>query len=254
MSVGIVGYGSFGKFTELLVRRFAPYAEVRVHSSRFEPDGKTFFSLAAAAQCDAVILCVPIHVYEQQLTDILPLLGGKSVLVDVATVKLHTVQLLRRLAAGRRYVASHPMFGPESYSKREGEVKGFRIVITEHTLRDDEYASIARFLGDCGFSLIEMTPEDHDKHLAETLFLTHFIGQSVAHAGFDRTPIDTVSFGFLMDAVESVRHDLNLFRDVYRFNPYCEAMLQKLELSQDEVRKLLEKGSLKELARNADFS
>src|SRR4029077_1431406 len=91
----------------------------------------------------------------------------------------------------------------------------------------------------CGFDVIEMTAEEHDKHLAETLFLTHFVGQVVARGGFDRTAIDTVSFGYLMDATESVKHDTALFQDVYTFNPYCEEVLKKFEVAEAEVHSLL---------------
>ncbi|MEC8163907.1 MAG: hypothetical protein VX079_05015, partial [Pseudomonadota bacterium] len=71
---------------------------------------------------------------------------------------------------------------------------------------------------------------------AETLFLTHYIGQIVAHGGFERSDIDTVSFGSLMDAVDSVRHDTGLFEDVFHFNPYCRQVVDRFEASDREVR------------------
>ena len=84
-----------------------------------------------------------------------------------------------------------------------------------------------------------MSAEQHDRHLAETLFLTHFLGQTVARGGFDRTEIDSISFGFLMDAVESVKRDTELFRDVYRYNPFCEEVLRRFEKAEGEVHALL---------------
>ncbi len=240
-SVGIVGYGSFGAFLELLIRRFAPAIEIRVTSSRFEPDGKKFFSLAETAQCDAVILSVPIHAFEETLKKLLPLMRMDTVLVDVATVKIHTLEILKRLAGDRQYLATHPMFGPESYEKRSGDISGFRIVVAENTLSETLSGALIDFLKKCGFTVVEMTAENHDKHLAETLFLTHFIGQIVARGGFNRTDIDTVSFGYLMDAMESVQHDTALFQDVYRFNPFCEQVLKKFEIAEDDVHALLKK-------------
>ena len=120
------------------------------------------------------------------------------------------------------FVAMHPMFGPESYAKRDGDVTGLRIVITGHNLAPEHYTSLCEKLSEVGFSLIESTADAHDKELAETLFLTHYVGQVIAQGGFARTEIDTVSFGFLMDAVDSVRHDGQLFEEVYRHNPYCQ--------------------------------
>lgn len=89
-----------------------------------------------------------------------------------------------------------------------------------------------------------MTSDAHDQHLADTLFLTHFIGQTIARAGFTRTEIDTVSFGFLMDAVESVKNDTRLFADVFRYNPYCKETITRLEQAEEETRSILEADTL----------
>jgi len=132
------------------------------------------------------------------------------------------------------------MFGPESYSKRSQDVAGFRIVVTDHTLPKEQYTALTAFLRSIGFTVIEMTAQQHDKHVAETLFLMQFIGQTLFKAEFDRTDIDTVSFGFLMDAVESVRGDEQLFKDVYRFNPYCKEVLERFGNSEKEIRQVLE--------------
>lgn len=239
-SVGIVGYGAFGKLLCTLIQRFAPGIEIRIFSSRHEPNGKTFCTLEDVAQSDVVVLAVPIHAFEETLHKVLPLMRKDTVVVDVATVKVHTTTILKRLAADRRYIAAHPMWGPESYTKRGGDITGFRIVLSAHTVPEGVYEACAAFLRQCGFDVVDMSPDTHDKHLAETLFLTHFIGQIVSHAGFDRTNIDTVSFGHLMDAVESVKHDTQLFKDVYAFNPYCKEVMERFHISEEKVRAMLD--------------
>ncbi len=240
-TLGIVGYGAFGRLVHTLATRFVPQVTVRVHSSRHTPNRKTFYPLAEVAASDAVVLAVPIHAFEAVLRQVLPHVRPDTVIVDIATVKVHTVALLRRLARGRRWIATHPMWGPESYLKRGGNVTGFRVIVCEHTLSRTDYARARGVLHDIGFDIVEMGARRHDKHLAETLFLTHFIGQIVHRAGFDRTVIDTVSFGFLMDAVESVRHDEALFRDVFTYNPYCKRTLDLFQAKETAVRHLLER-------------
>src|SRR3989344_6501006 len=194
-SVGIVGYGSFGALLETLAKRFVPTLMVKVYSSRFEPDGTKFFTLADVAQCDVVVLSVPIHAFEHTLQKVLPLMRDDTVIVDVATVKMHTTEVLKRLALGRQYVATHPMWGPESYEKTKGDVAGYRIVVAESTLVESQLSALKTFVEHCGFTVVTMTAEQHDKHLAETLFLTHFVGQVIERGNFNRTDIDTVSFG-----------------------------------------------------------
>ncbi len=239
-TIGIIGYGAFGALACTLVERFAPEVRVRVHSEHHPADGKKFFSLKDATASDAVVFAIPIAAFESVLRKTLPLMRKDAIIVDVATVKVHTTDLLKRLAKGSRYIAAHPVWGPESYEKRGGDVTAFRIVMTDGTLPAADHAALTKFLKRCGFDVVEMSAEAHDKHLAETLFLTHFIGQTVLKAGFGRTEVDTVSFGFLMDAVESVKNDQALFRDVFRFNPYCKDILDRIKKAETEVRVSLE--------------
>ncbi len=241
MTIGIVGYGSFGKLTHILLQRFAPEVKVRVFSSRSPADGKTFFSLEDTAASDALIFCVPIRNMEETLLRVLPHLRPDTTLVDVATVKTYTEELFTRIAPAQPYLATHPMFGPESYKKKHEDVTGFRVVITQRRIPADTYSRLVDGLRKAGFEVVETTAADHDRRLAETLFLTHFVSQVISRAGFTRTDIDTVSFGYLMDAVESVRYNTELFKDVFTFNPFCEEVLGRFEGAEKEVHGLLKK-------------
>lgn len=234
-TVGIVGYGNFGKFLHELGLRFFPTVEFRVYSRRMEPDNKTFFDLKMAAQSDVVILCDGISEYEDRMVAVLEHAPPDTILIDVATVKKHTSELCRKYCDGRRFISTHPMFGPESYKKYRGDINGFRIVVTDYVLRNDQYQMLKKMFSNLGFSIIEMTADEHDKRLAETLFLTHYIGQTILKAGFTSTKIDTLSFQFLMDAVESVKDDKKLFEDVYAFNPYCKEVAERFHAAQEAV-------------------
>lgn len=234
-TVGIIGYGNFGQFLHELGQRFFPEVQFRVHSRRHEPDAETFYTLQTAAQSDVVILCDGIHEYEERMLAVLEHVLPGSIIVDVATVKKHTSELCRKYCEGHRFLSTHPMFGPVSYKKHRGDVSGFRIVVTDYALKNDTYQMLKATFSALGFSIIEMTADEHDQRLAETLFLTHYIGQSIIKAGFERTEIDTLSFQFLMDAVESVKDDKKLFADVYQFNPYCKAVAERLHAAQEAV-------------------
>ena len=114
-------------------------------------------------------------------------------------------------------------------------------MIADHTLAQDVVDKAAAWLKQLGLNVITMSSQAHDRMLAETLFLTHYVSQIVAKGGFVRTDIDTLSFGYLMDAVESVKGDTELFRDVFAFNPYCEDIIRRFEAAEGEVHTLLEK-------------
>ena len=234
-TVGIVGYGNFGKFVHELGQRFFPDIKFRVHSRRAIVDNLTFFDLKMTAQSDVVILCDGISEYEDRMLAVLQHTLPSTVLIDVATVKKYTSELCHKHCDNRRFISTHPMFGPSIYKKYKGDISGFRIVVTDYSLRNDQYQLLKQQFADFGFSIVEMTADEHDKRLAETLFLTHYIGQSIIKAGFARTSIDTLSFQFLMDAVESVKDDKKLFADVYAFNPYCKAVAERLHTAQVQV-------------------
>ena len=235
-SVSLFGYGHFGVFLHGLAQRYMPDLTLKIYSRSRSGDGAPFVSLEEAAACDAAILTVPIGAYKATLEKIKPHLGADTVIVDVATVKKYSSELIRTIAGGHRFISTHPMFGPESYAKRGGDVTGFRIVVTETNLDADIRRALLQALRDLGFSVVETNSDTHDKDLAETLFLTHYVGQVIARGGFERTDIDTVSFGYLMDAVDSVRHDTQLFEDVFRFNPYCRQVVERFDASETQVK------------------
>lgn len=99
--------------------------------------------------------------------------------------------------------------------------------------------SVLDFLGWAGLKVLELSVDEYDRLVADTLFLTHLIGQTIKRGGFERTAIDTVSFGFLMNAVESVAHDEALFRDVYKYNPYCKDVIARLEKAEGDIKRSL---------------
>ena len=240
-SLGIIGHGDFGRFLEMLARRLAPDLAVRVFARKATPDGGRFFSLEETCRSDLVIIAVSIRAFEETLLKMLPLLGPQTVLVDVNTVKVMPVALLRRHAADRAWITTHPMFGPYSFEKQGGSLAGLRVVVTDHTLPAAAHDRALAWLKGHGLNVLSMTADAHDRMLAETLFLTHYLAQAVARGGFIRTDIDTLSFGYLMDAVESVKSDTELFRDVFAFNPHCEEIITRFEKAEAEVHALLGK-------------
>ena len=242
-SIGIIGYGHFGQFVHELAGQFFPELTVRIHSRHIGEKDDTFVSMQAACSCDVVILCGAISEYEEQIKIVTELAPEHSIIVDVATVKGFSSVLLRKHAGNRKFLSTHPMFGPESFKKHQGDVSGFRIVVTDYALGNDEAVQMKNVFAQLGFVVVEMTADEHDKRLANSLFLTHYLARSITRASFGRTNMDTLSFQFLMDAVESVAHDERLFQDVYRFNPYCKEAVDRLHASLDEVYAELRKSN-----------
>ena len=238
MTIGIIGYGDFGKFIHALAKIHFPEVKVMISSSRFNRDGTTFFAFDEVCKADFLVLTVPISAFEEVVQKIMVHLGSDTVVCDVATVKKHTVEILRKNNVPQ-FIATHPMFGPYSYEKQGKSLKDLRIAICDSNLPAQERARVVAFFRKIELSVLELTPESHDKLIAETLFLTHLVGQIMKRGKFARTSIDTISFGFLMDAVESVAHDDALFRDVFKYNPYCADVLARFEIVEKEISDVL---------------
>ena len=232
-SIGIVGDGQFGRFLARLARE-------HLHASVVVAPQGDDEALRAAAASDVVVLCVPISAYDSVAKAIASQIGERTIVCDIATVKMHTVKALRD-AGITRFISTHPMFGPYSYEKHGKSLRGLRIALCETALDPGEREQVAAWLSSLGLAVLELSPEAHDKLIAETLFLTHLVGQVVHRGGFERTEIDTVSFGYLMDAVESVAHDEALFRDVFRYDPYCTDVLARFEQTRSDVVSGLER-------------
>jgi len=239
-TVGIIGYGKLGGFLHELGNRFFPDIEIRVHSRRHESDGETFFDLQTTAQSDLIFLCANIDEYQERLVATLKHAPPDTIFVDVAAVKVHTSELCRKYCEGRRYLSTHPLFGPDSYKKYQNNIDGFQIVVTDYALKNDTYQMIKAKFSALGFSIVEMTADEHDRELAETLFLTHYIGEAITKTGFSETELKSLSFKYLMDAVESVKGDKELFKNIYRFNPHCKEVIQKFKQAQVEIEKELQ--------------
>lgn len=238
-SIGIMGYGHFGAFLYLLLSQYLGDIHVCIYAPEKTPDGVLFCTLEETAKCDVVVLAVPIDSFETALLQLLPHLGAQSIIVDVSTVKKYTEELLKKHAKGHAWIASHPMFGAESFQKRGGRIEGLTVAVTANTLPAKQFKAFRSVLEAVGLNVVELTAHEHDWFLASTLFVTHYFGQVMNFAGFARTKIDTVSFGLLMGAVDSVKNDTKLFLDVYRFNPLCKEALKRIERGVHEVHTML---------------
>jgi arogenate dehydrogenase (NADP+) len=144
-------------------------------------------------------------------------------------------------------LCTHPMFGPESgrYSWR-GLPFVYEKVRVADVARCEEFL---RIFASAGCRMIEMSCEEHDAKAANSQFVTHFTGRSLAElqlkvrrlaparvanprGAWQATGIDTRGFASLLELVENtVKDSDDLFFALYRHNPSAVATLDKLGLA-----------------------
>ena len=220
--IGVVGFGRFGALT---VRYLAQDCRVLV-SSGSRGAGEVAAVGAVKADLDEVcrqpfvVLCVPISAMRSTLARVAPLLAPDSVVIDVCSVKVHPIAWMQEILPARAAIlGTHPMFGPDSAAD---SLANRKMVLCNVSTPGEVYAMIKTYLSGKGLEIIEATPEEHDRQIAVSLSLTHFIGRSLAEFGADRLPIDTEGYRRLTYTLDVVEHDTwQLFQDMHRFNPYA---------------------------------
>jgi prephenate dehydrogenase len=222
--IGLIGYGRFGRLT---VKNLAPDFEVVVYTRNQDKGrdiaevGGRLVSIEEASAQKIVILCVPISAMRKTLRKIAPLLKQDAIVVDVCSVKVYPAQWMRELLPPSvEILATHPMFGPDSAAK---SVSGHKMVLCPERISTERYRKIKHWLKKKGMALIETSPVEHDRKIAVSLALTHFIGRSLAAFGAPTLDIDTEGYKRLLHILGVVNNDTwQLFEDMHHFNPFAK--------------------------------
>jgi prephenate dehydrogenase len=221
--IGIIGFGRFG---ELAARYLARDLQVVVFDrggkgAQIEAVGARPADLMTTCAQEMVLLCVPISHMRTQLRSIAPLLKPGTVVIDVCSVKVYPVQWMTELLPTEvEILPTHPMFGPDSAAET---LAGAKIVLCRNRISSANYDKAADWLRAQNLQVIEATPEEHDRQIAITLALTHFLGRSLSAFGAEKLRIDTEGYKRLMHILEVVENDTwQLFQDMHRYNPFAE--------------------------------
>lgn len=223
MKIGIIGFGRLGK---LIAARLVQDANVLIYDienyqKEIEEIGAIASSIEEVAKCPIIIPFVPMSSFQDVLREIAPLLQKDALVIDVCSVKSEPVKWMKEILPDSvSLLGTHPMFGPDS---AKNTLYGAKIVLTPVRIKDEIFQNISSYLSDHGLKVIHSTPEEHDKQIAHSLLLTHFLGRTLMDFGAESLEIDTKGYRRLMKILETVENDSwQLFEDMNRYNPYAE--------------------------------
>jgi len=221
--IGIIGYGRFGRLAARYLAKDYPVLVCgrRDLSPENIPEGVRVASFHDVCNQRIVIPCMPISSFKEVLAASAPLMRPDALVADVCSVKEKPVRWMKAaLPETVSILGTHPMFGPDSAS---AGLAGMKIALCRVRIEDDLYVKIVAFLKRSGLTVIETTPEEHDRQIAVSLALTHFIGRSLAAFGARDMAIDTEGYKRLLHILGMVEHDTRqLFFDMHRYNPYAK--------------------------------
>ncbi len=223
MKIGLIGFGRLGK---LIANRLIQDADVYIYdvedfTSEIQSIGAMPSTLAEVCECPIVIPFVPMSVFQDVLKEMAPHLKEGTLVIDVCSVKSKPVEWMKDILPDHvSLLGTHPMFGPDS---AKNTLYGAKIVLTPVRIGDEAFNNIKLYLEDHGLKVIESTPQEHDKQIAHSLLLTHFLGRTLMDFGAESLEIDTKGYRRLMKILQTVENDSwQLFEDMNRYNPYAK--------------------------------
>ena len=231
-TIGIIGFGRFGK---VLAQILSTSYSIIIHDPQYKGMEFPHKTLEEVLKCEIVFIAVPIREFENTVKSISQYKMHDTTIIDVCSVKIYPVEIMvKHLPENVGIIASHPMFGPDSYSPFR-DLKMVLSPVRDIYSKYDEL--VATFTGQ-SISIVEMTPEEHDRDAAMSQGITHFMGRVLKESGVSSTKINTLGFNELLGVIEQTCNDSwDLFLDLQNYNPFTNEMVKKIEHGIEVVRK-----------------
>jgi len=235
--VKVAVIGGAGKMGRWLTRYFIKQGhEVAVSDIDREKVGRFAKSLGiklaesnseAAKSADLIAICTPINIVPAIIEEILPHLSPSASVMEISSVKSPVIPAMRRIAVrGIRVLSVHPLFGPgvEDPSKE-------RMVLVPISKAESEISFAEHLFPD--IEIFAVDAERHDRAMALTLSLTHFINIVLASVLAEENIKELKNLGgttFTMQLLlsESVMtENPELYASIQMSNPYTIRYLRK---------------------------
>ena len=173
-----------------------------------------------------IVLCVPISALEKTCQEMASFLREGQIVVDTCSVKKRPLEwMLAHLPESVQVLGTHPLFGPDS--GKQG-IAGLKIALSPVRIEQEAYAAIRSYLEELKLVIVETTPEEHDKQIAQSQAVFHLIAQAMKQLSWASQDISTPGPEAFYRLVRTVQQDTDqLFLDMERENPYAAECRQR---------------------------
>lgn len=238
MRIGIIGFGNFGKF---MAKQLVKKAEVFVtdivdKSKEAEMLGVKFVSLDKICSQKIIILAVPMSVFIETLKKIKDKLTPGTLVLDVCSLKMFSCKAMEEILPNNvEIIGTHPLFGPES--GREG-IKGLNIALVN--VRSKKLENVKKFCESLGLKVFITTPEEHDKQMAFSQALTHFLGNVAKNMKLKKVTLSTKTYDDLMNIMITIQNDSKeLFENIQKMNPFAKKVRENFIKQSEKLNNYL---------------
>ena len=214
--IGIVGYGQFGQFIHKYLEK---YFEVFI----YKKDSQDLESLKSL---DYLIFCVPLSSLEEVCKKFKDIVTEETILIDVTSVKVKPLNLLKIHFLNNMILGTHPIFGPQS--GKDG-IENLPIVLSNVSLPLNKFLEVKNFLSQkLKLKIIEQTAEQHDKEMAYVHALSHFIGRALVNMDIQDVASATKPYKNLLEIKELLKYDtFDLFKTIQNGNPFAQGVREE---------------------------
>lgn len=226
----IVGFGRFGELLAALARSSFEVIVIESNPERAQvakDKGYTVEYFNNISKVDFIFLAVPISEIESILIKLAPLVYEKHVVVDLCSVKVFPINLMRKHLVKAQIIGTHPMFGPDS--AKHG-LDGLKVAVCPINAMPENLQVLKDFWHAQGASVLETTPEEHDKDAVYSQAFTYSLAKIILNMKLPEVTFKTRSFSALMEVARLSANDSELlFHDMLFYNPYFSEMKMELQ-------------------------
>ena len=127
--------------------------------------------LDKATEADVIILSVPIDAFETISRDLAQFVGWRHKILDLTSIKTKPVEAMHRNFPKSTVLGTHPVFGPGAAG-----LAGQNFILTPTNDAENEFAAeVSKWLKERGAAVRITSSEEHDRLMAISLGLAHFI-------------------------------------------------------------------------------
>ncbi len=227
----VIGYGRFGKlWTEILSK----HGDVSVFDKKknFQIKKIHFVDLKEALKKDVIFLCIPISQMESFLKENMSKISKTSTVIDTASVKEMPLKWMDKYIPNISHLGLHPLFGPDSYAKNRINL----IIISASKQFPSLIEKWQKTLESWHFFTRIVSASAHDKSIAFSQGMTHFVGNIVKKMKITKTETPTLGYSMLMSVEQFCENNTSqLFRDMISFNRHSGEMLKSFLQATNDV-------------------
>ncbi|MBN1951580.1 MAG: prephenate dehydrogenase [Bacteroidales bacterium] len=190
---------------------------------------------------EMVINAVSLHLTVAIFEEVLPFLPEDCILADITSVKTPLREFY--LNSGRRFVSTHPMFGPTFANIKE--LEGQSAIIIKQS--DEEGKKFFRnFYCSFGIKIFEYTFIDHDKTIAYSLSVP-FASSMVFAACMKQQEAPGTTFKKHLSIAQGLLSEDDYLLAEILFSPYTYDQLDSISMQLEKLKNVIKEKDTKKM-------